>query len=88
MYTNIDASHAIEVISKWLDSVPLPEGFPLVVVKTVMELVMCNNIFEWGDSYFLQLLGTAMGTSAACTQNRLHNSKIWQQTATIFEIYR
>ena len=27
---------------------------------------MKNNIFEWGDLYFLQLLGTAMGTSAAC----------------------
>ena len=27
---------------------------------------MRNNIFEWGDMYFLQLLGTAMGTSAAC----------------------
>jgi len=31
-----------------------------------MALVMRNNIFEWGDMYFLQLLGTAMGTSAAC----------------------
>ena len=27
---------------------------------------MQNNIFEYGDLYFLQLLGTAMGTSAAC----------------------
>ncbi|KAL7544319.1 hypothetical protein ACHAWF_007705 [Thalassiosira exigua] len=31
-----------------------------------MVLVMRNNIFEWGDCYFLQILGTAMGTSAAC----------------------
>ncbi|KAL7523278.1 hypothetical protein ACHAWF_000452 [Thalassiosira exigua] len=31
-----------------------------------MVLVMKNNIFEWGDCYFLQLLRTAMGTSAAC----------------------
>ena len=27
---------------------------------------MRNNIFKWGDTYFRQLLGTAMGTSAAC----------------------
>ena len=66
MCTNIDTNHALETISKWLDSIPLPEGFPLAAVKAAMELVMCNNIFEWGDSYFLQLLGTAMGTSAAC----------------------
>ncbi|KAL7531325.1 hypothetical protein ACHAWF_003719 [Thalassiosira exigua] len=31
-----------------------------------MVLVMKNKIFEWDDMYFLQLLGTAMGTSAAC----------------------
>ena len=31
-----------------------------------MTLVMSNNIFKWGYFYFLQLLGTAMGTSAAC----------------------
>ena len=31
-----------------------------------MSLVMHSNLFEWGDCYFLQLLGTAMGTSAAC----------------------
>ena len=31
-----------------------------------MEIVMRNNLFESGDMYFLQLLDTAMGTSAAC----------------------
>ena len=66
MYTNIDTGHALDAISKWLDTISLPEGFLLATVKAVMELVMCNNIFVWGDSYFLQLLGTAMGTSAAC----------------------
>ena len=30
-----------------------------------MITMMCNNVFEWGDMYFLQLLGMAMGTSAA-----------------------
>lgn len=31
-----------------------------------MRIIMRNNIFKWGDMHFLQLLGTAMGTSAAC----------------------
>ncbi|KAL7523809.1 hypothetical protein ACHAWF_000676 [Thalassiosira exigua] len=30
-----------------------------------MVLMMKNNIFEWGDCYFLQLLGTVMRTSTA-----------------------
>ena len=30
-----------------------------------MTIIMQNNIFEFGDCYFIQLLGTMMGTSAA-----------------------
>ena len=68
MYTNIDTTHAIQVITSWLDSLSedLPEKFPLGAVKEAMEIVMCNNTFIFGDLHFLQLLGTAMGTSAAC----------------------
>ncbi|KAL7552329.1 hypothetical protein ACHAWF_015564 [Thalassiosira exigua] len=66
MYTNIDTEHAITVITVWLDSLDLPNDYPLGAVKEAMVLVMKNNIFEWGDMYFLQLLGTAMATSAAC----------------------
>jgi len=30
-----------------------------------MKVIMRNNMFEWGDLFFLQLLGMAMGTSSA-----------------------
>ena len=68
MYTNIDTNHAIDVIGKWLvsNADQLPADFPLKAVKTAMTLVMKINIFEWGHLYFLQLLGSVMGTSAAC----------------------
>ena len=70
MYTNIDTNHALEMICKWLDKLSrdglLPRDFPLAAVKEAMALIMLNNVFEWGDLYFLQLLGTAMGTSVAC----------------------
>ena len=71
MYTCIDTEHAIAVISNWIDGLPLTEenglnDFPIDAVKSAMGLVMRNNLFEWGDLYFLQLTGTAMGTSAAC----------------------
>ncbi|KAL7534503.1 hypothetical protein ACHAWF_004849, partial [Thalassiosira exigua] len=66
MYTNIDTDHAIDVTSTWLDSLELPDSFPLNAVKEAMKLVMRNNMFEWGDCFFLQLLDTTMGTSAAC----------------------
>ncbi|KAL7549884.1 hypothetical protein ACHAWF_013203 [Thalassiosira exigua] len=66
MYTNINTAHAIQVISAWLDSTPLLGDFPVLAVKEAMVLVMKNNSFGWGDMYFLQLLGTTMGTLAAC----------------------
>ena len=53
MYTNIDTAHAIQVIGLWLGGLQLPEGFPLEAVKDAMALVTKNNIFEWGDLYFL-----------------------------------
>ncbi|KAL7516390.1 hypothetical protein ACHAWF_000050, partial [Thalassiosira exigua] len=69
MYNNIDTSHAIEMIGTWLDELSLrpdfPSDFPLDAVKEAMVLIMRNNIFEFGDLCLLQLLGTAMGTSAA-----------------------
>jgi hypothetical protein len=69
MYNNIDTDHAIQVITWWfrdLDSRnELPPSFPLDAILSAMVIIMKNNIFEWGDLCFLQLLGTAMGTSAA-----------------------
>lgn len=69
MYNNIDTEHAIEVISWWLNDLKtrgqLPHDFPLEAVIEAMKIIMRNNIFEYGDCFFLQLLGTAMGTSAA-----------------------
>ena len=69
MYTNIDTKHALEMIGRWLDKLRrdglLPRDFPLAAVKEAMALVMQNNVLEWGDLDFLQLIGTAMGTSAA-----------------------
>lgn len=67
MYNNIDTNHACEVIGSWLDELAPQIGadFPVDAIKTAMNVIMRNNIFEWGDLYFLQLLGTAMGTSAA-----------------------
>jgi hypothetical protein len=69
MYNNIDTDHATLVISWWLNDLHdknlLPFNFPLEAVISAMKTIMKNNIFEWGDLHFLQLLGTAMGTSSA-----------------------
>ena len=69
MYNNIDTKHAIKVIDWWLNDLAkkkeLPEGFPLEAVLSAMRDIMRENLFGWGDMFFKQLIGTAMGTSAA-----------------------
>ena len=70
MYTNIDFDHAIEEITLWFKRLAhdgcLPAEFPTKAVLAAMRIVMTNNVFQWEDCYFLQLQGTAMGTSSAC----------------------
>jgi len=88
MYNNIDTTHAIQVITWWLDELEpdLPPSFPLEAVKFAMEVIMRNNIFEWGDLHFLQLLGTAMGTSAAVMWATLYYG--YHEVHTLIPRYR
>ena len=69
MYSNIDLDHAMPIMRQWFESyVPAPGEPALAPVDTIMaalELVMRWNIFAFGDSYYRQLIGTAMGTSCA-----------------------
>ena len=68
MYTNIDIAHLLKVITGWLDvhRTHLPLGFPTATILAALELVMKNNIFQFGDTYWRQNIGTAMGTPCAC----------------------
>ena len=69
MYTNIETEHCLQILYEWLDRLAaqglLPKGFPIQAIKVAMAVIMKNNIFTYGDLYFLQLSGTAMGTAAA-----------------------
>jgi hypothetical protein len=53
MYTNIDTSHAIEMIRNWLDEIKndpaFPKNWPFEAIKEAMSLIMKFNIFEFGN---------------------------------------
>ena len=70
MYTNIDTTHAIQVIGDWLEEIKVdpafPKNWPFEAIKEAMGLIMRFNIFEFGNLKIHQLRGTAMGTSSAC----------------------
>jgi hypothetical protein len=70
MYTNIDIDHGLESIKLWLErhQHEFPKDFPPIeLICEGLELVMKNNIFEFGETTWHQLQGTAMGTSVAPT---------------------
>ena len=67
MYSNIDTDHGITVARNFFEKFAdrLPEDCPTAFVLDALELIMRNNIFQFGDTNWLQLIGCAMGTSAA-----------------------
>jgi hypothetical protein len=69
MYTNIDTQHGIQTLKEWLDAhrAELPKGFPTGLVVAATELIMTCNIFQFDDTFWHQISGTAMGTPVACT---------------------
>jgi hypothetical protein len=68
MYTNIDTAHAMTVFRHWFTEFPeeIPTDFPVALFLAVLEIIMTRNVFEFDDTCWLQIAGTAMGTSCAC----------------------
>jgi hypothetical protein len=68
MYTNIDTTTGLLTFKNFLNANinKISPDFPVALFLTILEIVMRNNIFNFLDTYWLQLARTAMGTSAAC----------------------
>ena len=66
MYTNIDTPSAITSIKRFLESQIQFQHLPISAIIDALELIMTNNVFQFGDSFFHQKTGTAMGTPPAC----------------------
>jgi hypothetical protein len=68
MYTNIDTFTGINSIDELIvtHQNQLPINFPKELFLRVLQLIMDNNLFSFGDSYWLQLSGTTISTPVAC----------------------
>ena len=68
MYGNIDPQEGIETIQKYVDlfAIEYKGHFPKKLIIELLSLVMTMNIFKFGDTWWKQIIGTAMGTSCAC----------------------
>jgi hypothetical protein len=73
MYTNIDTNHAIPVITHFLQHQTLHATLhERNAALEGLELIMRNNVFQFGDTHWLQLNGTAMGVSPSCVYATLY----------------
>jgi hypothetical protein len=67
MYTNIATHHALDEIGNYLRSSPLPaeETVNVDALIAALRIVMTHNVFRFGDTFWVQLSGTAMGAPPA-----------------------
>ena len=76
MYTNIDTTHALEVFTWFFNHHPLclPIRGRAKMILEALELLMRNNLFQFGDTFWKQEDGTAMGAPPAPAYATLYYS--------------
>jgi hypothetical protein len=86
MYTNIHTEHGLETLTNWfqLHQADLPPLFPVDMLLAATRLIMTPNAFQFDNTYWLQLSGTAMGTSLACMYATIYYS--FHEETSIFPI--
>ena len=74
MYSNIDTDHGIQVVKDFFEKFKedIPSDCPVPFITEALDIVMRNNVFQFGDTYWLQLIGCAMGTSAAVNYSYIY----------------
>jgi hypothetical protein len=66
MYTNIDTNRALAYISSYIRYHAAEfEFYSVEALVEALKIVIRNSIFTFGDTYWRQESGTAMGTPAA-----------------------
>lgn len=66
MYTNIDTNTGTTAIQNFLTRKTYQSNIPMDILPKILEIFMNNNIFNFSDTFWLQLSGTAMETPVAC----------------------
>ena len=70
MYSNIDPAEGISTLYKDLNEfkseLSATEEEQIDLICELTKLVMTTNVFQFGSSWWIQLIRTAMGTPCAC----------------------
>ena len=68
MYTNIDPDEGLRTLKKYINTYKdeIKGTINSELICDMTELVMRNNVFQFGNTWWHQQVGTAMGTPCAC----------------------
>jgi hypothetical protein len=82
MYTNISTDDALPRIRNYIERhADLATDYERMAVIEALSLIMRNNLFQFGDTYWLQTDGTAMGVSPSCSYATIYYSEHEQSLA-------
>jgi hypothetical protein len=84
MYSNIDLNLVIASIRQWLEEETTTPQERIYLTIALLTLVMRCNVFQFEDTFWIQLIGTAMGTSCAVTFATLCFLLMERRIRTIF----
>ena len=94
MYTNIDTDHALRVFRKFFKEDPLCAEIrtDADMILEALEILMRHNLFKFGDTYWRQIDGTAMGAppapAYATIYYAIHEFKLLRQFQKFLFFYR
>ena len=66
MYTNINPQAGVKTLHRYLQKYDPMDKCNRRFICQLLMLILYNNVFQFGDTYWVQLVGTAMGTPMAC----------------------
>jgi hypothetical protein len=73
MYTNIDTQHGLQQVYDFMRASKI-NRVNKGTIYMALAIIMNNNIFQFGDTYWKQIDGTAMGTPPAPTYATIYCS--------------
>lgn len=78
LYTSVNHDGGVRAVIRTLEKASVPiEGKELMV--SLLELVLTSNYFKFGDKFYLQKQGTAMGTNMAPTYANMFLSMLEEE---------
>jgi hypothetical protein len=72
MYTIINTAQALEFLHPFFRTSPLCAGCQADAITVALEILMRQNLFKFGDTFWRQKTGTAMGTPLGANYARLY----------------